>query len=66
MYISLKWLEICIQLNNNCLFNHFRNFGCNGTDTILMMELLGPSLKDLLTVCGGKMSIKTVHMLVCQ
>ena len=33
---------------------------------ILAMDMLGPSLQDLLTYCGGRFSLKTILMIADQ
>jgi casein kinase 1 epsilon len=40
--------------------------GQEGEHNVLVMDLLGPSLEDLLECCGGKLSLKTVLMLAEQ
>lgn len=32
----------------------------------MVMELLGPNIQDLLTLCGGKFSLKTSLLLAIQ
>eukprot|EP01062_Namystynia_karyoxenos_P006565 TRINITY_DN12300_c0_g2_i1.p1 TRINITY_DN12300_c0_g2~~TRINITY_DN12300_c0_g2_i1.p1 ORF type:complete len:410 (+),score=143.34 TRINITY_DN12300_c0_g2_i1:157-1386(+) len=38
-------------------------YGCEGPFHVLVMELLGPSLEDLMTYCGRRMSLKTTLLL---
>ena len=38
-------------------------YGTEGDYNVLAMELLGPSLEDLMHRCGGRLSMKTVLML---
>ena len=37
--------------------------GTEGDNNILVMDLLGPSLEELMCFCGGKFSLKTVLIL---
>ena len=32
----------------------------------MLMDLLGPNLYDLMTICGGKFSLKTSLLLIIQ
>jgi casein kinase 1 len=41
-------------------------FGQEGLHSILVIDLLGPSLEDLFDMCSRKFSIKTVAMLAKQ
>lgn len=41
-------------------------FGQEGLHSILVIDILGPSLEDLFDVCSRKFSIKTVAMLAKQ
>lgn len=41
-------------------------YGVEGDFNVLVMDLLGPSLEDLLRQCGGKLKQKTVLMLADQ
>ncbi|XP_063945640.1 uncharacterized protein LOC108211763 isoform X3 [Daucus carota subsp. sativus] len=45
---------------------NMRWFGVDGDYNFLVMDLLGPSLEDLLKFCGGRFSLKTVLMLAEQ
>ena len=37
--------------------------GTEGEFNVIVMELLGPNLQDLLDACGGRFSIKTTAIL---
>lgn len=41
-------------------------FGTDGDYNVLVLELMGPSLEDLLYYCEGKFSLKSVLMLADQ
>ncbi|CAE8653314.1 unnamed protein product, partial [Polarella glacialis] len=41
-------------------------YGVEGDFTIMVLDLLGPSLEDLLNFCKGRLSLKTVLMLADQ
>lgn len=41
-------------------------FGTDGDYNVLVLELMGPSLDDLLYYCSGKFSLKSVLMLADQ
>jgi serine/threonine protein kinase len=41
-------------------------FGIHNEFTVLAMDLLGPSVEDLLNFCGRKFSSKTICMIVEQ
>ena len=41
-------------------------YGIDGDSNVVVMDLLGPSLEDLLIYCGGKFSLKTVLILADQ
>jgi len=40
--------------------------GVEGEFNVLILEFLGPNLQDLLSVCGGRFSIKTTVLLGIQ
>jgi serine/threonine protein kinase len=41
-------------------------FGIHNDYTVLAMDLLGPSVEDLLNFCGRKLSPKTISMIIEQ
>jgi hypothetical protein len=43
-----------------------RWFGIEGEYSVLVLDLLGPSLEDLFNFCSSKFSLKTVLMLADQ
>ncbi|WCJ39485.1 casein kinase 1 [Euphorbia peplus] len=45
---------------------NIRYFGVEGDYSVLVMDLLGPSLEDLFNFCSRKLSLKTVLMLADQ
>lgn len=47
-------------------FPHFHWYGWHDDFKIMILELLGPSLEDLLAWCGGTFTLKTTLMLADQ
>ncbi|KAI4324796.1 hypothetical protein MLD38_030250 [Melastoma candidum] len=47
-------------------FPNIKWFGVEGDYSVLVMDLLGPSLEDMFNICGRKLSLKTVLMLADQ
>jgi len=45
---------------------NIRWFGIEGDYSVLVLDLLGPSLEDLFNFCSRKFSLKTVLMLADQ
>jgi len=41
-------------------------YGCQGDYVVLVMDLLGPSIEDLFSYCGRKLSLSTVSMIGSQ
>jgi serine/threonine protein kinase len=41
-------------------------YGIHNEYTVLAMDLLGPSVEDLLNFCGRKFSLKTISMIMEQ
>jgi len=44
-------------------FPKYMWYGIEGEYHIMVFELLGPSLEDMFTYCGRKLSLKTVLLL---
>ncbi|ONK75187.1 uncharacterized protein A4U43_C03F14270 [Asparagus officinalis] len=53
-------------LNGESGFANIKWFGVDGENNVLVLDLLGPSLEELLAFCGGKFTLKTVLMLADQ
>ena len=47
-------------------FPKFIYYGQEGPFSVMVIEMLGPSLEDLYNFCGRKMSLKTVLLLADQ
>lgn len=62
----LRMISESAQLPNLVGFPQIYHFGREGLSSILVMDLLGPSLEDLFNMCGRKFSIKTVCMVARQ
>ena len=59
----------------NCSFNNFYyidgipklyHCGTEGDYNVMVLELLGPNLEDLMAYCGQRMNLKTVIMVADQ
>ena len=44
-------------------FPHLYWFGSEGDYNVMVLDLLGPSLENLLHLCGGKFSVSTTFLL---
>lgn len=58
--------NILFEFHEEIGFPKFTWFGREGDYNIMVIELLGPSLEDLLAYCGHKFSLKTVLLLADQ
>ncbi|XP_002072442.3 casein kinase I [Drosophila willistoni] len=47
-------------------FPHIKHYGTEGVFNVLVLDLLGPTLEDLLNFCARKFSMKTTLMLADQ
>jgi serine/threonine protein kinase len=54
------------QIRFRWIVYDYRWFGHNGECNVLVMDLLGPTLEDILQFCGGRFTMKTVLMLADQ
>lgn len=63
----VNWFFMCVGLYV-CAggIPSIRWSGIDGEDNVLVLDLLGPSLEDLLVYCGRKFLLKTVLMLADQ
>ena len=69
-------MKSVLQLNNDFPIHQEQNFsvgipkvkyyGKEGDYTVMVMELLGPSLEDLFNFCNRKFTLKTVLILADQ
>ena len=68
LYITAKWCNysICVACNAAGIptMHYFEK--TVGNFSVLVMDLMGPSLEDLFNTCGRKFSLKTVLMLADQ
>jgi serine/threonine protein kinase len=51
---------------NNISIPKMFYFGIHNDYTVLAMDLLGPSVEDLLNFCGRRFSLKTISMIMEQ
>ena len=53
-------------MENRNYFPRLYSSGVESGRMFMIMDLLGPNLADLMTLCGGKFSIKTSILLTIQ
>jgi len=63
----IRWFLTCHLLRHKPVgIPQIYHFGQEGLHNIIIIDLLGPSLKDLFDMCGREFSIKTICMAARQ
>ena len=66
IFILCSCIFILIILFNIVGMPKVLYFGNRGTENIMIMELLGPSIESLFNICERNFSVKTVCMIAKQ